>query len=235
MAESRTPPVVAKEGHTIPAGLPLPDELAAEHIRQRFALLSPWLNEKQRRLLAAVEAKLVGPERVGQVAALVHMAPSSIRAGLRELAEPASIEPERVRRPGGGRKPLTETDPTLRNALEQLVSPATRGDPESPLWWTNKSTRELAAAVQAQGHAASHATVAKLLHEMGYSLQANRKLREGKLPVADRDAQFRRINADVQDYQRRGQPVSTRALWSSGRAAGVIPIVCVHLTGVSVG
>ena len=207
VAESRTPPVVAREGHTMPAGLPLPDELAAEHIRQRFELLSPWLNEKQRRLLAAVEAKLVGPERVGQVAALVHMAPSSIRAGLRELAEPASIEPERVRRPGGGRKPLTETDPTLRNALEQLVSPATRGDPESPLCWTNKSTRELAAALQAQGHAASHATVAKLLHEMGYSLQANRKLREGKLPVADRDAQFRRINADVQDYQRRGQPV----------------------------
>jgi len=199
--------VAVKEGHTVPAGPPIPTELAAEHIRQRFELLSPWLNEKQRRLLAAVEAKLVGQERVGQVAALVHMAPSTVRAGLRELAEPTSIEPERVRRPGGGRKPLTEIHPELRGALAALVAPATRGDPESPLCWTSKSTRELAEALQAQGQAVSHATVAKLLHELGFSLQANRKLRDGKLPVADRDAQFRRINADVQAYQRRGQPV----------------------------
>ena len=199
--------VAAKEGHAVPVGPPIPNELATEHIRQRFELLSPWLNEKQRRLLAAVEAKLVGQERVGQVAALVRMAPSTVRAGLRELAEPASIEPERVRRPGGGRKSQTEIDPGLRGALAALVAPATRGDPESPLCWTNKSTRDLAEALHGQGHAASHATVAKLLHEMGFSLQANRKLREGKLPVADRDAQFRRINADVQDYQRRGQPV----------------------------
>ncbi len=199
--------VGAKEGHTMPADLPLPDGLAAEHIRKRFEMLSPWLNEKQRRLLAAVEATLVGVDRAGQVAALVHLAPSSVRAGLRELADPSTIEPERVRRPGGGRKPLTEINPELRDALARLVAPATRGDPESPLCWTNKSTRELAEALQTQGHAVSHATVAKLLHELGFSLQANRKLREGKLPVADRDAQFRRINADVQDYQRRGQPV----------------------------
>ncbi len=207
VADGSPATVAAKEGHTVPPDPPIPTELAADHIRQRYELLSPWLNEKQRRLLAAVEAKLVGPERVGQVAALVRMAPSTVRAGLRELAEPASIEPQRARRPGGGRKPLTEIDPELRDALARLVTPATRGDPESPLCWTNKSTRELAAALQTQGHSVSHATVAKLLHDLGFSLQANRKLQEGKLPVADRDAQFRRINADVQDYQRRGQPV----------------------------
>ena len=102
---------------------------------------------------------------------------------------------------------LTELDAGLRDALTRLVAPATRGDPESPLCWTNKSTRELAQALQAQGHAVSYTTVANLLHEMGYSLQANRKLREGKAPAPDRDAQFRRIHADVADYQRRGQPV----------------------------
>ena len=197
----------AKEGQTVPADLPPPPEQTLEHIRQRFALLSPWLDEKQRRLLAAVEAKLLGPERAAEVAALVHLAPRTVRAGLRELADPGSIEPERVRRQGGGRKPLTELHPELREALGQLVAPATRGDPESPLCWTNKSTRDLAKALQAQGHILSHSTVAHLLRDMGFSLQANRKLREGKTSVADRDAQFHRINADVQDYQRRGQPV----------------------------
>ena len=144
--------------------------------------------------MAAVEAKLLGPERAGEVAALVHLAPRTVRTGLRELAEPGSIEPERVRRRGGGRKPLTELHPELRDALARLVAPATRGDPESPLCWTNKSTRDLAEALRVQVHAVSDRTVSKLLHEMGYSLQANRKLREGKMPVADRDAQFRRIN-----------------------------------------
>ena len=207
VADGSPATLAAKEGHTVPTDLPTPNELALQHIRQRFALLSPWLDEKQRRLLAAVEAKLLGPERAAEVAALVHLSPRTVRAGLRELADPGSIEPERIRRPGGGRKPLTELHPELRDALAQLVAPATRGDPESPLCWTNKSSRDLADALQSQGHAISDRTVAKLLHEMGYSLQANRKLREGKMPVADRDAQFRRINADVQDYQRRGQPV----------------------------
>jgi len=199
--------VGAREGHTMPADLPLPDGVAAEHIRKRFEMLSPWLDEKQRRLLAAVEATLIGADRAGQVAALVHLAPRSVRAGLRELADASTIEPERVRRPGGGRKPLTELDSGLRDALARLVAPTTRGDPESPLCWTNKSTRDLAGALQAQGHNVSHVTVGKLLRDLGYSLQANRKVREGKMPVADRDAQFRRITADVQAYQRNGQPV----------------------------
>ena len=207
VADDSTAALAAKEGQTVPADLPMPHERALEHIRQRFELLSPWLDEKQRRLLAAVEATLLGPERAAEVAALVHLAPGTVRAGLRELADPGSIEPERIRRPGGGRKPLTELHPELRDALAQLVAPATRGDPESPLCWTNKSSRDLAQALQGQGHAISDRTVAKLLHEMGYSLQANRKLREGKMPVADRDAQFRRISADVQAYQRSGQPV----------------------------
>ena len=207
VADGSTAALAAKEGPTVPADQPIPPERALEHIRQRFELLSPWLDEKQRRLLAAVEAKLLGPARAAEVAAAVHLAPRTVQAGLRELADPASIEPERIRRPGGGRKPLTARDPELRDALARLVAQATRGDPESPLCWTNKSTRDLAAALQGQGHVVSHSAVGHLLHDMGYSLQANRKLREGEMPVADRDAQFRRINADVQDHQRRGQPV----------------------------
>jgi transposase len=185
----------------------VPRELIAAHIQQRFALLSPWLDEKQRRLLAAAEAHLYGTEHVEQVAAWVGLSPTTIRAGLRELQHPETIEPERVRRPGGGRKPTSQIDPTLLADLDVLVAPETRGDPQSPLRWTCKSTRKLAQELNQKGHVIGHATVAKLLHQLGYSLQANRKLREGKVDLADRDAQFRHINATVQDYQDRGQPV----------------------------
>jgi hypothetical protein len=124
----------------------------------------------------------------------------------RERAPEEALEPQRVRRPGGGRRPLTATDPTLLADLERLIDPLTRGDPRSPLRWTCKSTSKLAAALQAQGHTVSARKVAQLLHDRGYRLQAPRKKREGK-QHPDRDAQFQYIATQTAAFQRRGQPV----------------------------
>jgi hypothetical protein len=133
---------------------------------------------------------------------------TTITAGLRELDLPEqdrAAEACRIRRLGGGRRPLTASDPGLLAALEALVEPATRGDPESPLRWTCKSTRRLADELRGQRHPVSAGTVALLLREAGYSLQANRKTREGA-EHPDRNAQFVYINASVQRFLRRGQP-----------------------------
>ncbi len=139
------------------------------------------------------------------------MSPTTIRKGIREVLEqfPGLAEAAvggRVRRPGGGRRPLAQRDPTLEEDLKRLVDPATRGDPNSPLLWTSQSTRKLAAELQRLGHRVSYRTVARLLKKLGYSLQANRKTREGS-QHPDRDAQFQYIAAQVEDFQRRGQPV----------------------------
>ena len=131
----------------------------------------------------------------------------SIRRGIRELSQPGLGPGKgRVRRPGGGRKRTVETDPTLREDLERLVEPTSRGDPESPLRWTCKSVRKLAAALKAQGHQTSHRMVAELLHEMGYSLQANQKTLEGS-EHPDRNAQFEHLNGAVQQQLWAGEPV----------------------------
>ena len=124
------------------------------------------------------------------------MAENTIRAGLRELQEGAEIGAGRVRRRGGGRKPVADGDPGLLDALARLVGADTRGDPEQPLLWTSKSVRKLAGELRTDGHEVSHETVAKLLRQLGYSLQANRKTREGN-QHPDRDAQFRHINEKV--------------------------------------
>ena len=184
------------------------NELTEERIRQRFAALAPYLDEKQRRLLAGAEALAYGSGGERRVASLLGLAKSTVSRGIHELQQPETIEPERVRRPGGGRKPALASDPELRTDLERLVSPTTRGDPESALCWTLKSTRRLAAELNAlrPGRAVSNHLVHDLLHAMGYSLQANRKTLEGSAHP-DRDAQFAHINSLVQDYQRRGQPV----------------------------
>ena len=136
------------------------------------------------------------------------MAKETVRRGIGELQHPTDIEANRVRRPGGGRKPATASDPDLPSDLERLVSPSTRGDPQSALRWTCKSTRKLAAELNAlkPGRSVSDFLVRTLLHEMDYSLQVNRKTREGS-QHPDRDAQFQHIHQAVQDYQRRGQPV----------------------------
>ena len=175
-------------------------------IGERFRALAGELNERQRRLWAAAEARSAGRGGIAAVARATGMAVETIRIGVRELESGESLEPGRVRRPGGGRKPLTESDPTLLSDLERLLEADTRGDPESLLRWTAKSVRQLAAALGERGHRVHFATVAKLLRQLGYSLQANRKAREGA-SHPDRDAQFEHINATAKAALAAGEPV----------------------------
>ena len=184
---------------------------STQAITAKFAILSPLLDERARRLWAAAEARAIGRGGISQVAEATGLSRATIRAGVQELARPvAAPEPqtpvERVRRPGGGRKPLGVHDPHLLRALETLVDPVTRGDPMSLLRWTCKSAAKLAAALQTQGHVVSERTVNRLLHDLGYSLQANRKTLEGRAHP-DRDAQFQYINRRAKTFQGQGQPV----------------------------
>lgn len=176
----------------------------AEGIRRRYALLSPTWDERQRRLWAASEAQAIGYGGVSLVSRVTGLSRPTIHAGIRDL----SAEPSRgrVRRPGGGPRRLTETHPGLLAALDALVEPAARGDPQSPLRWTCKSLRRLAAELGGQGSAVSYRVVGDLLREAGYSLQANRKTVEGS-QHPDRNAQFEYIAARVERHQRRGLPV----------------------------
>jgi hypothetical protein len=166
------------------------------------------MNERLRRQWAAAEARDLGWGGVTVVAQATGLSRTTITAGLRELDLPArqrAAEAARVRRSGGGRHPLIQTDAGLRAALEALIEPTTRGDPESPLRWTCKSLRRLAEELTGQHHPISPNSVAALLHEAGYSLQANRKTREGA-SHPDRNAQFEHINAWVRQFQERDQP-----------------------------
>jgi Rhodopirellula transposase DDE domain len=185
--------------------------LITQALAAKFAILSPLLDERARRLWAAVEARAIGRGGISQVAEATRLSRATIRAGLQELAHPVSptapqATVERVRRPGGGRKPLGAHDPHLVRALEPLVDPVTRGDPMSLLRWTCKSAAKLAAALQTQGHAVSERTVNRRLHDLGYSLQANRQTLEGRAQP-ERDAQFQYINRRAKAFQKQGQPV----------------------------
>jgi Rhodopirellula transposase DDE domain len=186
------------------------DATAIERIRLKFLALDPVLDERSRRQWAAAEARDCGYGGVTAVATATGLARDTIAAGLRELEyreshpdEPVAV---RLRHGEAGRKRLTESDPTLPAALESLLEPLTRGDPMSPLRWTCKSTRRLATELTGQGHRVGYRTVAWLLHEAGYSLQANRKTREGN-QHPDRNAQFEFINAQAARFQKRRQPV----------------------------
>jgi len=174
-------------------------------VARRTASLWPHLDERQRRLVLGVEARELGRGGVKLVAAAAGVSPDTVAKGLREL-ESGAAPTGRVRRPGGGRKPVTATDPGLMQALEALVDPVTRGDPMSALRWTSKSTRTLANELTGQGHRVSSSTVGQLLHQAGYSLQANVKVREGSAHQ-DRDAQFGYLNGQVADHQQGGAPV----------------------------
>jgi len=177
-------------------------------IRRKFRALKPEMDERMRRQWVASEARELGWGGVTLVARATKLSRPTIAAGWRELELPArqrAAEAPRVRRPGGGRRPLTETDPGLLAALEALIEPTTRGDPESALRWTCKSTRRLADELTRQDHPVGPGTVATLLRQAGYSLQANCKTREGA-SHPDRNAQFEHINACVQRFQKRGQP-----------------------------
>jgi hypothetical protein len=176
-------------------------------VRQRFADVESTLNERQRRIWAAAEAKELGYGGISTVSRATGISRRAIHCGLRELADhTAAMSRGRIRRPGGGRRALTTTQPGIENALDALVEPTSRGDPMSPLRWTCLSVRRLAAELQWQGFQIGRQKVADLLHEMGYSLQANRKTREGA-EHPDRNAQFEYINRQVKAFQRRGQPV----------------------------
>src|SRR3954464_3431803 len=185
---------------------PLTQVVAAKHIT-----LKPLLDARARRLWAAVEARSLGRGGIIRVAEATGLARATIRAGLKELDLPTPdddgpLSGGRLRPPGAGRKPLTEHDPDLLRELEKLVDPVTRGDPMSPLRWTCKSAEKLAEGLRSRGHVVSERTVNRFLHDLGYSLQANRKTIEGK-GHPDRDAQFQHINRRVKAFQRQGQPV----------------------------
>ena len=179
-------------------------------IRRKFERLLPSMNERVRRHWAAAEAMALGHGGVAAVARATGMSRNTVRAGIGELDESGDagdpLPPSRVRRPGGGGKPLAAADPGLPAALEALVAPDARGDPVSPLRWTLKSTARLSAELARQGHRASARTVAALLKAAGYSLQGNRKTKEGGTHP-DRDAQFRHIAARAAAVQARGQPL----------------------------
>jgi transposase len=174
---------------------------------RRFKLLEKQLDERLRRCVAAAEAEALGPRGISIVSRATGVSRQAIRRGLSELHEAARAGVAgRIRQPGGGRKRTREKDPTLLRDLERLVEPTTRGDPESPLRWTCKSVRQLATALQRQGHRVSHQLVSELLQELGYSLQANRKTIEGA-SHPDRNAQFEYINRQVRACVRAGDPV----------------------------
>jgi hypothetical protein len=175
-------------------------------IRSRYASLLPHLDERGRRLFAATEARAAGHGGIVAVSRATGIAPSTIGRGLRELDEADPLPPGWVRREGGGRKTLVETDPGLLDALLALVRPTERGDPVSPLRWTCLSLRQLEAALKAQGHQASHTVVGTLLKAEGFSLQANRKTLEGS-GHPDRDAQFGHIARSTAAALAGGQPV----------------------------
>jgi transposase len=177
----------------------------AESLARRWAVLRPYLDERQRRLLLGTEAVELGRGGVKAVAEATGAHPDTVARGVREIE--GQPEPQRrVRAPGGGRKKLRETDPELAAQLKALVDPETRGDPMSLLVWTTKSTKNLASALTSTGHPVSDRTVARMLREQGFSLQANTKVSEGR-QHADRDAQFRYLAEQVAQHAQAAQPV----------------------------
>ncbi len=177
-------------------------------LRQKYSALASALNERSRRLWAATEAKSIGHGGIALVERAIAISRSTISRGIKELESAQKrMGAAHIRRPGGGRKKTAQKDTTLRTDLEALVEPSVAGDPQSPLRWTSKSLRKLAAELQAMGHATSHRMVAELLVEAEYSLQANRKSVEEGKRHPDRDGQFRYINDQVRRFQRIRQPV----------------------------
>jgi transposase len=174
----------------------------------RAKLASVWslLDERTRRLMAANEARTLGHGGISEVSRACGLSRKAIAKGIREIQTGTAPPRGRVRQPGAGRKRITAHDPRVLDALERLIEPETRGDPESPLRWTCKSTRTLAALLTARKHPISHMKVAQFLHEQGYSLQSNRKTEEGG-DHPDRDAQFRHINTQVKRALAKAMPV----------------------------
>lgn len=180
-------------------------------LQKRFQRVSPFLDEKRRRILAAAEAEVLGYGGITKVARATGLSRVTITQGINELNSQPAMESrnnkqERIRKIGGGRKKETDRDPSIVRDLEALIEPYTSGDPESSLRWTCKSVRRLSKELNEQGHHTSHRMVAELLNELGYSLQANRKTLEGA-SHPDRDAQFKYIHRKVKKFQAQGCPV----------------------------
>jgi Rhodopirellula transposase DDE domain len=179
-------------------------------LSKKYESIKPYLNERARRIWAVTEAQSLGRGGVSQVSRATQLSRTTIYEAIAELSTQADgstgADPSVVRQPGGGRKPLCETDSTLIQDLEKLVEASTRGDPESPLLWTSKSTAKLAEALQQMGHQVSQSTVWRLLDGLDYSLQANRKVHEGE-DEPERDRQFLHIAKRVKQFHHRHQPV----------------------------
>ena len=178
----------------------------AADFKKIFIMLIPFLNEQRRRLFVGAMAKIVGFGGISFVSAATGVSRRAIARGIEELDNPGAFDSDRIRKQGAGRKKTVNTDPTLMQDLESLIEPVTRGDPESPLRWTCKSVRRLSKELNQMGHQTSHRMVADLLHEMGYSLQSNRKTIEGS-DHPDRDKQFEFINQQSKEFIVGEQPV----------------------------
>jgi len=181
-------------------------EITADSMRTKYATLSTQLDEKSLRLCAATDAKMLGFGGVSFVAKAAGMSRTTLHRGSAEIKSGQPLAPGRVRLPGGGRKLKSQSDETLLQDLDRLLDPVTRGDPMSPLRWTCKSTPKLAAELEKIGHSVSQATVWRMLDQLGYSMQSNRKRLEGG-NHPDRNAQFEFINQGVTDFLSRGLPV----------------------------
>jgi len=179
--------------------------MTLREVKQKFALIWPHLDERARRMMAANEARQLGHGGVSKISRASGLSRVTITKGMRELRD-RPLTPGRIRRPGGGRATLLRLDPDLPRRLEGLVEPLARGDPESPLRWTSKSTRALAEELTGQHHPVSHEKVAQFLRQMDYSLQSNRKTEEGN-DHPDRDAQFEHINKQVRQALANRTPV----------------------------
>ena len=176
-------------------------------IRDKFLGLTQYLNERSRRVWAALEARARGFGGVTMVARATGIHRDTITAGLEELKPHEAVPLDRIRKPGAGRRRLTDKDPTLQTDLDALINPVPRGDPESALRWTSKSTQKLAAELRVRGHTISAHKVGELLREAGYSLQSHRKVTEGTADHPDRDAQFPGIADQTAAFQAAHQPV----------------------------
>jgi transposase len=179
---------------------------AIEALKRRFLAVSPFLDERTRRLMLAGEALALGPGSILAISQATGVARDTIARGIKDLQHPESLVEGRIRLPGGGRKRAVDKDPTLLADLEHLVEPGSRGDPQSPLRWTSKSTAKLAAALTDMGHPIGASLVRRLLHQLGYSLQSNRKRLEGT-SHPDRNAQFEHINDKATAQLAAGEPV----------------------------
>jgi hypothetical protein len=175
-------------------------------VHQRYRVVAPYLTEQTRRVWAAAEAWAIGRHGNAIVSEATGLSRTTLTKAEEELHHPVARLADRQRRPGGGRKPLAVTDTTLLHDLDRLIDPWTRGDPQSPLRWTCKSTYRLAEALRQRGHQVSQRTVQRLLVDQHYSLQGNRKDEEGA-DHPDRDARFRFIYERVKRFQRQGRPV----------------------------